>query len=791
MKHLPGHTTERLAGRAVARLLLAALLCAVAPSFAALQGYGELAGRVTGTRGDALAVVHAVNLENRTAYTVYVVDGRYRATTMLPGRYRITVRPAVGQLNGFEPQVAERTIEADRRANADFSLGAIRAVPNYVGGLVYDGDPQYPDTKILPYDEIYPPGLGRDILERTCNACHAVNLIPYNVNRSYSGGRNPKDRDAWAATVDNMHKRPAFGRPAKAPIFDPALLQPGDREILIDYLATHFGAQSEPRVVRLESVPNLDRAALAKAQFIEYSWMEPPGKYKVWPWPHQVDFDPDGNVWLAYTSCCIVRFDPRTAKATAYEGNGGGHGIAVDPSDGTVWYSGDAVRRLDPKTGLVDRYKVGESAALGSNTQIFDSSGNLWLSFLGAGGLGKWDRASDTIQWWDVPVIASRPYGIIVDNQDKIWWADYHNGGVSRFDPVTGRFRFYRLVREHAASSIRRLGVDSKNHIWAGTWSSLRGVAKLYRLDPETDEVMERTITDLPYAAVYSAEADSQDNIWLSNDNYLSVYDPRGDRFTHFPIPVRSDTLKTTITRDDTVWFFYRNAGKYANYGANAVAFFRDKDRIESLGAYHSKGSVHNRMHDFRGPAAPQVAGVLKRSPEPSQNAAAYAAWARDNRLATSPAAAPPAVRPAANPPVAPIAGVAGPALSMPDPAILATGERVFATACASCHTLERGGAHGIGPNLAGIVGSKAATRADFAYSGALEASGLTWSPGNLDRFVAAPQQLVPGTLMASVGITREADRQALLAFLAARASTAPAADAPSPATKDEASVRE
>ena len=32
-----------------------------------------------------------------------------------------------------------------------------------------------------------------------------------------------------------------------------------------------------------------------------------------------------------------------------------------------------------------------------------------------------------------VPVIASRPYGIIVDNQDKIWWADYHNGGVSRF----------------------------------------------------------------------------------------------------------------------------------------------------------------------------------------------------------------------------------------------------------------------------------------------------------------------------------------------------------------------
>ena len=68
--------------------------CALAgPALAALKGYGELAGRVTGTRADALAVVHAVNLENRTAYTVYVVDGRYRATTMLPGRYRVTCGP--------------------------------------------------------------------------------------------------------------------------------------------------------------------------------------------------------------------------------------------------------------------------------------------------------------------------------------------------------------------------------------------------------------------------------------------------------------------------------------------------------------------------------------------------------------------------------------------------------------------------------------------------------------------------------------------------------------------------
>jgi cytochrome c len=188
------------------------------------------------------------------------------------------------------------------------------------------------------------------------------------------------------------------------------------------------------------------------------------------------------------------------------------------------------------------------------------------------------------------------------------------------------------------------------------------------------------------------------------------------------------------------------------------------------------------------------VTGVLKRSPAPSQNAAAYAAWARDNRLA--PAVAPAvatanaaaATAPAGAAPPAPQAVMAGPRA---DAATLAAGARVFATACASCHTLERGAPHGVGPNLWGIGGATAAARPDFAYSGALEASGLAWSTDNLSRFVTAPQQLVPGTLMASVGIAQDADRRALLAFLAARTAPAAAAGDTPPPRNDDASARE
>ncbi len=612
-------------------LILALTACAVQPTgpgqAAAVEdeGWGRLSGRVDGTVEGLLPVVYAFNADKNLAYTVFVVDGEYRAVKMIPGSYEVTIRPAIDQLEGFDSQTVDIHIGPGDTAELDFSLTGVGPIVDYVGGV------PYPNGEILPYDEVYPPGPGREILERTCHGCHSVQFIPYNYPRAYSGGRAPKNREAWAVTVDRMYKGPAFGRLGKASLFDPAFLPNEDRDILVDYLAEHFPEDRPPVLAQLTREPELDLRALKKAMFIEYIYYES-DEYDVWPWAHQVDFDLDGNVWLAYTGCCIVKFDPRTGEQTAYEGHGGGHGIAVDQTDGTVWYSGDVVRHLDPETGKVDHW-VAEDRMLGSNTQIFDSKGNLWLSLLAAGALGKWDRATDSIVYWEVPVLRSRPYGIIVDHKDKVWFADYHNGGVTRFDPDTEVFRHYPLVKDEAASSIRRLGVDSRGMIWAGTWGN-RGFdnAILYRLDPDTGAVVRRK-QGVPYAASYNAEADSQDNIWVANDNYLTRYDQHADAFTHYPIPVRSDTLKTTITRDDGIWFFYRNAGKYAGYGGNVTVLYTDKDNIPTLGAYHSETSAGYHLSGYAGPPSPPVRGEERPVAVGARNAAEYIQFALSKGL--------------------------------------------------------------------------------------------------------------------------------------------------------------
>jgi len=85
---------------------------------------------------------------------------------------------------------------------------------------------------------------------------------------------------------------------------------------------------------------------------------------------------------------------------------------------------------------------------------------------------------------------------------------------------------------------------------------------------------------------------------------------------------------------------------------------------------------------------------------------------------------------------------------------------------CAICHKADKGAGNGLGPNLFGIVGRKAASLSDFEYSGPLKAAGITWTDDKLTQWVAGPAKMVPGTKMAFPGITSKATQRDVVAYL-------------------------
>jgi cytochrome c len=65
--------------------------------------------------------------------------------------------------------------------------------------------------------------------------------------------------------------------------------------------------------------------------------------------------------------------------------------------------------------------------------------------------------------------------------------------------------------------------------------------------------------------------------------------------------------------------------------------------------------------------------------------------------------------------------------------------------ACQACHSVDE---NDLGPKHRGVVGRRAGSVSDYAYSKALKDSGLTWDESTLDRWLTNPSALVPGTKM-------------------------------------------
>jgi cytochrome c len=92
----------------------------------------------------------------------------------------------------------------------------------------------------------------------------------------------------------------------------------------------------------------------------------------------------------------------------------------------------------------------------------------------------------------------------------------------------------------------------------------------------------------------------------------------------------------------------------------------------------------------------------------------------------------------------------------------LQRGALLFQT-CTACHSVL---GDGVGPNLAGIYGKKAASRPDFSYSSAMRASGLVWDEPTLNAFISNPQAVVKGTTMTFPGYPKAADVDAVVSYL-------------------------
>lgn len=94
------------------------------------------------------------------------------------------------------------------------------------------------------------------------------------------------------------------------------------------------------------------------------------------------------------------------------------------------------------------------------------------------------------------------------------------------------------------------------------------------------------------------------------------------------------------------------------------------------------------------------------------------------------------------------------------------SGEQLFRHHCIACHSFRMGEENRAGPNLWAVLDRNKSSVEGFEYSAAFERLSGQWTISELNAFLAAPCDYVPGTKMVFHGIGDVTERADLIAFL-------------------------
>ena len=262
------------------------------------------------------------------------------------------------------------------------------------------------------------------------------------------------------------------------------------------------------------------------------------------PWektrPRDPYVDASGKVWfVGQAGNYIAWLNPANGEFKRIEIEAGTHphNIIVSKS-GAVWYTGNRngrILKMDPATGKTTTYMMPGNAVRDPHTMIEDKSGNFWFTAQSANHVGHLVSKSGQVHVMQSPTNNSRPYGIVMDPQDRPWFVEFGSNKLATINPATMAITEYPLPNEK--SRARRLDFTPDGFLWYGDYT--RGM--LGRFDPKTKTVSEWPMPSGAMSLPYAQAVDDKNRIWLVETgvqpNRLVGFDPKTQSwFSNTPI---------------------------------------------------------------------------------------------------------------------------------------------------------------------------------------------------------------------------------------------------------------
>ena len=209
------------------------------------------------------------------------------------------------------------------------------------------------------------------------------------------------------------------------------------------------------------------------------------------------------------------------------------------------------LKTLPRPTGRSTRAIVTEYQVARPTTEphdiLVDKDGNVWYSDFGEMAIGKFDPK--TLKLTEYPLKTFKPkapVGILsieFDTKGKIWFDTMYQGSLGCLDPKTGEISYYPLPPEWNDDRVQLNFTGLHYEVDGKVWTKSVGTQDIFRIDLATGKWDKFHPTDqLPgvkHAGIYQVMANSKNNLWMAEftEGHLGKIDAKTGEVTWFATP--------------------------------------------------------------------------------------------------------------------------------------------------------------------------------------------------------------------------------------------------------------
>ncbi len=281
------------------------------------------------------------------------------------------------------------------------------------------------------------------------------------------------------------------------------------------------------------------------------------------PWDNTRPRDPwvggPERIWfVGQVGDYVATLNPKTGEFRRYdlEAGAGPHTVISDARG--AWYAGNRARHiglLDPDTGAIEKIMMPGDGRGDAHTMDFTSDGDIWFTLQHANQIGFLDTGTREVTLYDVPTPSSRPYGLLVDMNDRPWVVLF---GTNRLATVNANGEVEEIVLPRKETRPRRMALTGDGMVWYVDYAD----GYLGRYDTASGDIKEWRAPGKAQSHPYAMTSDDRGRLWFvetgMQPNRFVGFDPKTQRFTD-PVEIGSGggTVRHMVFDADTrsIWF--------------------------------------------------------------------------------------------------------------------------------------------------------------------------------------------------------------------------------------------